>query len=155
MSMIPIISGRISPHFMLDEFTQSETAEEKKIKNIPSVNQIKNIVALCKYVLEPVRKHFQKPIFITSGYRSKELNKAIGGSRYSQHMKGEAADFVVKDIPTPKVFDFLIKSNISFDQCINELKGKSEWIHISHRRNRREKLIATFENGKPIYREVH
>ena len=140
---------------MLDEFTQSETAEEKKIKNIPSVNQIKNIVALCKYVLEPVRKHFQKPIFITSGYRSKELNKAIGGSRYSQHQRGEAADFVVKDIPVSKVFEYIINHSIPFDQCIHEKHRRSEWIHISFKRNRKEKLIATFENGKPIYREVH
>ena len=146
---------RISPHFMLSEFTRSKTADEKKIDNIPSVEQIKNITALCKIVLERVRKHFNKPVYITSGYRSKELNKAIGGSRYSQHMKGEAADFVVKDILTPKVFDFLIKSTISFDQCIFEKKGKSEWIHISHKRNRKEKLkAAPDETGRMVYHAV-
>jgi len=143
MSMIPIISGRISPHFHLKEFTKSKTADEKKIENSPSVEQIKNITALCKNVLEMVRKHFRKPVFITSGYRSPALNKAVGGSRYSQHLKGEAADFVVKEIPVHKIFDFIIHESIPFDQCIHEKKGNTEWIHISHKRNRREKLLAT------------
>lgn len=146
---------RISPHFQLKEFTKSKTADEKKINNTPSVEQIKNITALCKIVLEPVRKNFGMPIYITSGYRSKELNKAIGGSLYSQHMKGEAADFVVKDIPTPKVFDYIVSHSILFDQCIYEIKGKSEWIHISHKRNRKEKLKASpDETGRMVYHAV-
>jgi len=146
---------RISPHFQLKEFTKSKTADEKKINNTPSVEQIKNITALCKIVLEPVRKNFGMPIYITSGYRSKELNKAIGGSLYSQHMKGEAADFVVKDIPTPKVFDYIVSHSILFDQCIYEIKGKSEWIHISHKRNRKEKLKASLdETGRMVYHAV-
>lgn len=146
---------RISPHFHLKEFTKSKTADEKKIENSPSVEQIKNITALCKNVLEPVRKHFGKPVYITSGYRSKDLNKAIGGSEYSQHMKGEAADFVVKDIPTPKVFDYIVSHSILFDQCIFEKKGKSEWIHISHKRNRKEKLkAAPDETGRMVYHAV-
>jgi len=140
---------------MLSEFTKSKTADEKKIENSPSVEQIKNITALCKNVLEMVRKHFNKPVYITSGYRSKELNKTIGGSRYSQHMRGEAADFVVKDIPTSKVFDYIVSHRILFDQCIYELKGKSEWIHISFRRNRKEKLkAAPDETGRMVYHAV-
>jgi len=146
---------RISPHFHLEEFTYSKTAKEKGIYNTPSVDEIKNLTALCKTVLEPIRQHFNKPIFITSGYRSRKLNKTIGGSRYSQHMRGEAADFVVKDIPVQKVFDYIIHHSIPFDQCVYEKRGKSEWIHISFRRNRREKLKAVpDENGRMIYHAV-
>lgn len=153
--MIPTKAGCISPHFRLEEFTRSKTALKKGIKNTPDVEQIQNITALCNNVLEPVRKHFRKPIFITSGYRSKELNKTIGGSKYSQHLKGEAADFVVKDIPTAKVFDYIIHESIPFDQCICEKKGNTEWIHISHKRNRREKLLATpNEKGLMTYHAV-
>lgn len=145
----------ISPHFQLEEFTRSKTANEKGIKNVPDLEQIQNITALCKTILEPVRKHFGKAVYITSGYRSLELNKAIGGSKYSQHIKGEAADFVVKDIPVSNVFDYIIHHKILFDQCIYEKKGGSEWIHISHKRNRREKLLATpDETGRMVYRAV-
>lgn len=145
---------RISPHFMLSEFTHSKTAKEKGINNTPSIEQIQNMTALCKEILEPVRKHFGKPIYITSGYRSEKLNKAVGGSKYSQHIKGEAADFVIKDTQVHTVYRFLSGSNLSFDQCIYEKKGDSEWIHISHKRNRKELLIATFENGIPTYRRT-
>ena len=146
---------RISPHFHLEEFTRSNSATEMKINNIPDVEQIQNITALCKTILEPVRKHFGKAVYITSGYRSKELNKAIGGSKYSQHIKGEAADFVVKDIPVSQVFDYIIHHKIPFDQCIYEKKGGSEWIHISHKQNRREKLLAIpNEKGLMTYHAI-
>ncbi len=153
--MIPKKAGRISPHFQLEEFTRSKTANEKGIKNVPDLEQVQNITALCKTILEPVRKHFGKAVYITSGYRSPELNKAIGGSIYSQHIKGEAADFVVKDIPVHKVFDYIIHESIPFDQCIHEKKSSTEWIHISHKRNRREKLLANpDETGKMVYHAV-
>ncbi len=146
---------RISPHFHLEEFAYSKTAKEKGIYNTPSVVEIKNLTALCKNVLEPIRQHFNKPVYITSGYRSRKLNKTIGGSKYSQHLKGEAADFVVKDTSVNKVFEYIIHESIPFDQCIYEKRGKSEWIHISHKRNRKQKLIAEFnENQKPTYREI-
>ena len=146
---------RISPHFHLEEFTRSETAHKKGIKNIPDVEQVQNIMALCKIVLEEVRKYFRKPVFITSGYRSPELNKAVGGSQYSQHVKGEAADFVVKGTPVSQVFEYIIHQSIPFDQCIHEKKGNTEWIHISHKRNRREKLFAApDEAGRMVYRAV-
>ncbi|MFQ6615072.1 MAG: D-Ala-D-Ala carboxypeptidase family metallohydrolase [Fidelibacterota bacterium] len=146
---------RLSPHFHLEEFTRSKTAGEKGIKNFPDVEQIQNITALCKVVLEEVRKHFGKPVLITSGYRSPELNRAVGGSQYSQHVKGEAADFVVKDITVSKVFDSILHESLPFDQCIHEKRDNREWIHISHKRNRREKLFAAPEqDGRMVYRAV-
>ena len=168
---------RLSEHFKLSEFTKSKTAMDNGIDNTPSENAIYNLEALCKDVLEPIRQYFNCPVIITSGFRSKKLNGLIGGSKYSQHLKGEASDFIVKGVKTSDVFAFITNTkkwtsgqihteysqnhekwltaqSILFDQVIYEKRGKSEWIHISHKRNRREKLIATFENGKPNYRRV-
>lgn len=168
---------RLSEHFILREFTKSISALENGIDNTPADNAIKNLEALCKNVLEPIRQYFNCPVIITSGFRSKKLNERIGGSKYSQHLKGEASDFIVKGVKTSDVFAFLTNikkwtsgqihteyskdhekwltsKSILFDQVIYEKRGKSEWIHISHKRNRREKLIATIENGKPNYRRI-
>jgi uncharacterized protein YcbK (DUF882 family) len=60
-------------------------------------------------VLEPLRITLQKPVIITSGYRSKKLNEAIGGSSTSQHMKGQAADLIVPDMTVEEVFDLIAK----------------------------------------------
>jgi len=186
--MIPKKAGRLSEHFKLSEFTKSNKALENGINNTPPENAIYNLQALCNNVLEPIRQYFNCPVIITSGFRSKKLNQTIGGSKYSQHLKGEASDFIVKGVKTSDIFAFLTNTkkwtsgqihtpartdhreaggeyskdhekwltsqSISFDQVIYEKRGKSEWIHISHKRNRREKLIATFENGKPNYRRV-
>ena len=177
MSMIPKKAWRLSEHFILPEFTKSKTAIESGIDNTPSENVIYNLQALCINVLEPIRQYFNCPVIITSGFRNKKLNELIGGSKYSQHLKGEASDFIVKGVKTSDVFAFITNTkkwtsgqihteysqnhekwltaqSILFDQVIYEKRGKSEWIHISHKRNRREKLIATFENGKPNYRRV-
>jgi len=147
---------RLTEHFHLEEFTRSKTAREKGIKNVPDVRQIQNLSALCKNVLEPIRKHFGKPIFITSGFRSKNLNRVIGGSMYSQHMNGEAADFVVKDIPVKVVFEFVRSfDHLVYDQVILEKKGKSEWLHISYKNNRKENLMAEPDgDGRMKYRAV-
>lgn len=145
---------RLSPHFTLDEFTRSKTADSHGISNIPGIREIRNMKALCRTVLEPLRKQFQKPVRITSGYRSKQLNDKIGGAKYSQHKKGEAADLVIQDISTKKVFQFLTGSAFPFDQCIYEKKGKLEWIHISHKSNRREVLESTISpDGHTKYRQ--
>jgi len=146
---------RISPHFHLEEFTRSETAQVKHISNTPTLSQIQNLTALCKQILEPIRRHFGKPTIITSGFRCPELNMAIGGSPNSQHLEGEAADFLVRDIPVVNVFEYLSMSPLPYDQIIYEKKGKTEWIHISYKSNRQQKLIARFDpSGKPVYKEL-
>jgi len=145
---------RLSPHFTLDEFTRSKTADGHGISNIPGIREIQNMKALCRTVLEPLRRQFQQPVLITSGYRSKQLNDYIGGAKNSQHKKGEAADLVIQEIPLNKVFQFLVGSVLPFDQCIYEKKGKLEWIHISHKSNRHEVLEATISpEGHTKYRQ--
>ena len=83
---------RITPHFTLEEFERSGTAARLHIDNRVPAELVPNIKYLCEEVLEPLREHFQEPIYVSSGYRCPELNKAVGGVKSSQHMQGEAAD---------------------------------------------------------------
>ena len=79
---------KLTDHFTLEEMTVSEYAARNGLKNTPSETAVQNLKILCKNVLEPLRLNLQKPIISTSGYRSKKVNEAIGGSTTSQHMKG-------------------------------------------------------------------
>ena len=87
----------LSPHFKLKEFTKSRTARDNGIDNTPPPEAVENLRALCSHTLEPLREALGLPIIITSGYRCKALNERITHhSATSQHMQGEAADFVVQ-----------------------------------------------------------
>ena len=89
---------QLSKHFKLSEFEKSQTATRKGINNKAGSGEIKNLTDLCYEVLEPVRAKFDKPITITSGYRSEELCEAIGSKATSQHAKGQAADFEIAGV---------------------------------------------------------
>ena len=87
-------------HFTLSEFFRSSTAAKNGIKNEPSIDAratiARNINLLVDNVLEPIRVMVRTPIIITSGYRSPQVNRLVGGVDNSQHMSGYAADFHVK-----------------------------------------------------------
>ena len=117
-------------YFTNNELTDSETAKRLRIKNEPTKEQWINLFAIRDNVLNPLREKFGKPIRITSGFRSPELNKAVGGKPTSQHTKGEAVDIVADD--NKALFD-LIKSNFDFDQLLNE--HDYSWIHVSYRKS--------------------
>ena len=93
---------QLSKHFKLEEFTKSMTATRKGIDNEPGSGDIKNLGDLCYEILEPVRAKFDKPITITSGYRSEALCEAIGSKKTSQHAKGQAVDFEINGVPILK-----------------------------------------------------
>lgn len=115
--------------FDLTELTHSDTAIAKKIDNTPTEEVKKNLENLVKYVLDPLREMYGKPIYVNSGYRSEALNKAVGGSKTSQHVLGMAADIDTRTREgNQELFD-LIAKNLSFDQLIDE-KDYS-WIHVS------------------------
>lgn len=120
----------ISPHFTLDELIRSDYATRKGINNTPPADLFANIQLLATG-LERVRATISMPIRVTSGYRCKELNSAIGGSRTSAHMEGLAADFVAPDYGTPaEVMTKLMASRqfIGFDQLILEF---NDWVHVA------------------------
>lgn len=134
-------------YFSYKEFQRSATAERLKIDNrIPEAAQA-NITALVDNVLDPLRQAWGKPLTVTSGYRCPALNKAVGGSRTSQHMTGQAADISTGNIvDNARLFHLIIDSKLPFDQLIFE-KGDINigpaWVHVSYRvddKNRRQIL---------------
>ena len=138
----------MTEHFRLSEFTRSATAQRYGIRNIPTRQHIENLRYLCEQVLEPLRRHADCPIVISSGYRSSKLNAQVGGVRNSQHQTGEAADISIPKIPVgpsgqPHTDLVLgrewmewILQNCLYDQCIWETaNGQDFWIHVSCHRN--------------------
>ena len=128
-------------NFTLEELINSDTANMKKIKNIPDFDQVRNWDYLVEKVLQPLRDWYGKTIAVKSGYRSAELNNAVGGAKNSQHMVGEAADISIGTIELNKVLFNYIKDNMEFDQVILENGGI--WVHVSIKRsgkNRKEVL---------------
>lgn len=138
----------LSEHFTLEELTFSQTATRKGINNEPSEAVKANLAVLAKG-LERVRAILLSPIHISSGYRSVELNKLIGGSGKSAHMDGFAADFTAPSFGNPEtIVRTLYRHGIQCDQCIME----GTWVHISFAPAMRNQfLIATFNNGVASY----
>lgn len=131
---------KLSNNFELEEFTQSQTAIEKGIDNTPSEASIANLIRLCNFVLQPLR-NVSGVIKVTSGYRSKELNQAIGGSPNSYHKRGLAVDIqgtAVLNInsivvsPNMSLVLYVLMLNLRFDKMILEYgtDRNPAWIHI-------------------------
>lgn len=120
----------LSPNFKLSELTRSATATRLGISNTPSKEHLNNLYDLA-VTLELVRVILgNNPILITSGYRSPELNKAVGGSATSDHANGLAADFSCPDFGTvEEVCKAIAESDLPFDQLIFEQKT-SHWVHL-------------------------
>ena len=140
----------LTEHFTLEELTFSPTAERQKINNTPPLEAVAHLTTLAEG-LEKVRALLGGPIRISSGYRSPELNAAIGGAKNSAHMSGFAADFVCPSFGSPlDIVKAIAASSIKFDQCIQE----GMWVHISFDPDmRREVLTAHFHNGEAYYTE--
>lgn len=126
----------------MDELIHSDTADRLGIDNSPTSDAIQCIDDLVTNVLDRLRSEWGRPIIVTSGYRCKELNAAVGGARYSQHLKGQAADIVSDDFEAFRRFVRRWCKDNEFDQCIFEHSGCKQWIHISYveGRNRRQML---------------
>jgi zinc D-Ala-D-Ala carboxypeptidase len=146
---------QLSKNFTLSEFLISQTASRLGIDNTPSQQVIDNLTALCQNILQPLRDKFG-PVVISSGYRSPQLNKAIGGAANSQHMLGQAADIHMPSMANDELAR-LIAKNFVFDQVILEFytlgKPDSGWVHVSYNAagNKREQLTATKQNGATVY----
>lgn len=150
---------QLSEHLSLSEVTRSETAKRKGVSNMPTEEHIKNFKLLAEKIFEPIRNHFAKPIFISSGYRSAALNKAIGGAASSQHCSGEAIDIDMdghnNGVTNKMVFDY-IKDNLEFDQLIWEFgtDAAPDWVHVSYEstgKQRKQILKAVRKGGATSY----
>lgn len=123
---------QLSRHFHLSEFTRSATAIRLGIDNTPDPDSVEALQNLCIHILEPLRERFGM-IRITSGFRCLKLNQAIGGSRTSQHLFGEAADIHVGSLEVARKFYNFIRENLEFDQMLLEMKGnKVHCLHVSY-----------------------
>ena len=148
---------KLSKNFSLKEMTKSQTALRRGIDNEPGDEEQANLQQLCEQVLQKVRDHFGKPVTVNSGYRSPELNKAIGGSTTSDHCKGMAADIEIPGVSNYEIADW-IKSNCEFRQLILEFYTPgvpdSGWVHVSYNYEENEKKVMTAlkEDGKTVYK---
>lgn len=124
----------LTAHFSLREMCASGTAIRLGIENVPDEAVIKRLQQLCEHVLEPLRQRFGV-IRITSGYRCERLNRAVGGVKNSQHLRGEAADIHVSDIEVGRKMFRFIKENLEFDQLLFEHIRENGvcWLHVSYR----------------------
>lgn len=142
---------KLSKNFTLAELTFSPTAIQRGIHNEPNQQEIEKLKILVEKVLQPTRDYFNKPVSITSGFRSASLNRAIGGSLNSQHMRGEAADIRIIGVGNDIVWEY-IKTFLTFDQLILEHCYAADphrgWVHVSYSegKNRKEALSCVGPN---------
>jgi len=150
---------KLSEHLNLSEIIRSESAKRFGFSNMPTEEHIVNLKLLADNIFEPIRGHFRCPILISSGYRSKELNKKIGGSKTSQHCLGQAIDIDMDGtnygVTNKMVFDF-IKDSLNFDQLIAEFPVNSNpaWVHVSYEsssKQRKQILVAKKVGSKTTY----
>ena len=152
---------KLSKNLKLSEAVKSITAERLGIDNTPNDQEINNLKSIAENIFQPIRDHFGVPVGISSGFRCKKLNAAIGGSKTSQHMSGSALDIdadMYGKITNKQVFDY-IRENLDFDQLIWEF-GNDEnpsWVHVSYQHNdeNRKRVLKAYRlNGETRYKVI-
>ena len=150
---------KLSKNLSLDEVIYSQTALRRDIDNTPTKEHVKNLKYVAEKVFQPIREHFGVPIYVSSGYRSKDLNEAIGGSPRSFHSHGMALDLDQdgrnKGVSNADVFYF-IKDNLQFTELIWEFgdDNNPNWVHVAIAPGREEEKntkIAKKVNNKTVY----
>tara|TARA_R100001086_G_scaffold217663_1_gene134134 strand:- start:225 stop:704 length:480 start_codon:yes stop_codon:yes gene_type:complete len=152
---------KLSKNLSLEEVTKSITAKRLNIDNTPDEWTTENLRQIAVNVFQPLRDSFKCPIFVSSGYRSAELNTAIGGSRRSQHVEGRALDLdgdVYGRCTNSQIFEW-IRENLEFDQLIWEFgdTDNPDWVHVSYVHdgfNRKRCLKACRDDEGKTYYEV-
>ena len=149
---------QMTKNFSLAELTKSETALRLSIENQPDDEQLNNLLLLCANVLQPVRDHFGKGVKVNSALRTIPVNRAVGSSDSSHHVKGMAADIEIPGVPNAELAEY-IRDNLPFTQVILEFYTRgipdSGWCHVSYdpQNLKRQALTAVKENGKTVYLE--
>jgi len=149
---------QLSANFSLHEMCKSESALRLNIDNNPDEEATENLRLLCEKVLQPVRDHYGKGVKVNSGYRSPELNSspAVGGSKSSDHCKGQAADIEIDGIPNHELAQWIM-DNLDYTQLILEFYTQgipdSGWVHVSYDPNnlKKQELTAVKVAGKTQY----
>jgi hypothetical protein len=146
----------LSANFSLKELTKSDTATRLGLDNTPGEAEIESLRLLCEKVLQPVRDHFGKSVTVNSGFRSPETNQATGGSKTSDHCKGQAADIEIEGISNPDLAHWIM-DNCDYTQLILEFytqgQPNSGWVHVSFDPSnlKMQELTAVKVAGKTTY----
>lgn len=147
---------QLTKNFTLSEMTKSETALRNDLDNTPGEAEIASLKVLCEKVLQPIRDHYGKGVKVSSGYRAPAVNAAVGGSKVSDHCKGQAADIEIPGVPNHELAEW-IKGNLDYTQLILEFYTRgipdSGWVHVSYdpANLKKQDLTAVKENGKTVY----
>lgn len=148
---------QLTKNFHLSELTRSQVAARYGINNRPNAKQTKNLLKVCEHILQPVRDNFKKPVVVSSGYRSPQVNARIGSNGTSQHCLGQAADFEIPGVSNEEVARW-IKQNLDYDQLILEYwDGKtpnSGWIHCSYVSTNRQQAMVYDGRGYINWSEI-
>jgi len=146
----------LTKNFTLAEMTKSETALRHGLENNPGEQELAAMKLLAEKVLQPVRDHFKKGVKVNSAYRHPDVNQRVGGSRNSDHTRGQAADIEIPGVANAELAQW-IKDNLEFRQLILEFYTPgipdSGWVHVSYvaEDNKKEVLTATRKDGKTVY----
>ena len=125
-------------NFTISELIYSQRAQEENIDNTPNAEALDNMLELIVNCLQPIRDNIKKPMIITSGYRSNKLNKLVGGTEKSQHLKGQAVDFKISGMKPAEIIEIIKKMGVQFDQLINEYDS---WVHISFNKGKNRNQV--------------
>lgn len=130
----------IKLNFTMSELLKSDIAEKYNISNIPDKQSLDNMLTLIIECLQPIRNYINKPMLISSGYRSPRLNghPLIQGKDTSQHTTGQAVDFTIKGMTPKQIIEKVKGSGVEFDQLINE---HNIWVHISYNKGKNRKQV--------------
>lgn len=148
---------QLTENFSLAEMVKSETALRLGMDNTPPEEVINNLRTLCEHVLQPLRTAYGRGIKVNSGYRAPEVNAAVGGSKTSDHCRGQAADIEIPGVPNYDLALY-ISQYFYFTQLILEFYTPgvpdSGWVHVSYdpANLKRQVMTAMRENGKTVYK---
>ena len=118
----------LSPNFTLDELTVSQTAARLGLSNVPPPAVVGELRRLAETILQPLRNHLGRPVVVSSGYRSPDVNRAVGGALASAHMSGRAADITVPGMTPLEVCQAIRAMGLPFDQLLHEFRA---WTHVA------------------------
>lgn len=118
-------------YFTFEELSKTSTG----IPNVPTEEHKRNLRLLVEKVLDPLREMYGRPIYVSSGFRSKEVNKKVGGATYSAHLRGCAVDITTKEKEHNAMLYYLMmfrvmKGEMEVTKVINEKDFL--WLHIEY-----------------------
>ena len=148
---------QLTKNFSLAEMIKSETALRQGLDNTPGPKEIENLRLLCEQILQPIRDAYGRGVKVNSGFRHPDVNAAVGGSRTSDHCKGQAADIEIPGVANADLAKY-IEQYFNYTQLILEFYTPgvpdSGWVHVSYdpANLKKQSLTAMRENGKVVYK---